>query len=55
MRPEDIASCVPGLLDLIGTGAVKIFARNSYSLDRVTDAFEALSSRQTIGKVVLTP
>jgi len=45
--------CVPGLLNLIAQGNLKPFAKNSFSLSQVKEAFEALSSRRTIGKVVL--
>ena len=55
LRPEQIAACVPGLLDLIARGEVKLFAANSFPLTEARMAFEALSSRGTIGKVVLTP
>lgn len=55
LRPEQIAACVPGLLDLIERRDIKLFAANSFPLDKVKEAFEALSSRRTIGKVVLTP
>jgi NADPH2:quinone reductase len=55
LRPEQIGECVPGLLGLISQGKVKLFANNSFPLAEVKSAFEALSSRQTIGKVVLVP
>jgi NADPH:quinone reductase-like Zn-dependent oxidoreductase len=46
---------VPALLDLIKKGQVKLFAKDTFGLADVRGAFEALSNRQTIGKVVLTP
>lgn len=55
LRPEQIGPCVPELMDLIARGKVKLFAPNSFPLEEVKPAFEALSSRRTIGKVVLTP
>ena len=55
MRPEQIAECVPSLLRLISQGKVKLFANNSFPLAEVKEAYEAISSRGTIGKVVLTP
>jgi len=53
--PEQIAACVPELLDLIARKKGKLFAANSFPLAEVQTAFKALSSRKTIGKVVLTP
>jgi NADPH:quinone reductase-like Zn-dependent oxidoreductase len=47
--------CVPNLLDLISHQKIKLFANTSFHLANVRTAFEALSSRRTIGKVVLTP
>ncbi len=55
LRPDQITECVPSLLDLISRGKVKLFANNSFPLAEVERAFEALSKRHTIGKVVLTP
>jgi NADPH:quinone reductase len=55
LLPEQISSCVPGLLSLIASQKVKIFANNSFPLTEVRSAYAALSSRNTIGKVVLTP
>jgi NADPH2:quinone reductase len=52
---DRVRACVPRLLELISTRRLKLFAHTSYSLSEVTGAFEALSSRQTIGKVVLIP
>jgi NADPH:quinone reductase len=55
LRPEQIGECAPGLLSLISQGKLRLFAKNVFPLTEVKTAFEALSSRQTIGKVVLTP
>jgi NADPH2:quinone reductase len=55
LQPGQIADCVPELLGLISQGKVKLFARHFYPLARVKEAFEALASRHTIGKVVLVP
>jgi NADPH2:quinone reductase len=55
LRPEQIGECVPELLDLIAQGRLKLFANTSFPLAEVKQAFEALSNRHTIGKVVLTP
>lgn len=55
LRPEQIKESVPALLELIRNGRVKLFANHAFGLADVRNAFEALSNRQTIGKVVLTP
>lgn len=55
LRPEKIKESVPALLELIRNRQVKLFANYSFELADVRRAFEALSSRQTIGKLVLTP
>jgi NADPH2:quinone reductase len=55
LQPEQIRESVPALLDLINKGQVKLFAKHTFGLADVRGAFEALSNRQTIGKVVLTP
>jgi NADPH:quinone reductase-like Zn-dependent oxidoreductase len=55
IRPEHIGECVPALLNLIAQGRVKLFANTTSPLAEVKKAYEALSSRHTIGKVVLTP
>lgn len=52
---EKIAECVPELLKLISQGRIKLFANTTFPLVEVKKAFEAVSNRQTIGKVVLTP
>jgi NADPH:quinone reductase-like Zn-dependent oxidoreductase len=46
---------VPELLNLIAQGRVKLFANTAFPLSEVKKAYEAFSSRHTIGKVVLTP
>ncbi len=55
LRPEQIVECVPELLNLIAQGRVKLFANTAFPLSEVKKAYEALSSRHTIGKVVLIP
>ena len=55
LRPQQIAECVPDLLDLISHKKINLVANTSFPLANVRTAFEALSSRRTIGKVVLTP
>jgi NADPH:quinone reductase len=55
LRPEQIREAVPPLLQLIIDGQVKLFANHVFGLADVRKAFVALSNRQTIGKVVLTP
>lgn len=55
MHPEQLAECVPNLLNLIAQRQLKLFASHTFPLDQVRAAFEALASRQTTGKVVLIP
>jgi NADPH2:quinone reductase len=55
MRPEQLAECVPNLVDLIARRQLKIFANHAFPLEQVSEAFAALASRQTVGKVVLIP
>lgn len=55
LRPAQIAESVPALLHWISTGKLKLFAFHSFPLKDVRSAFELLSSRRTIGKVVLVP
>ena len=55
LQPQQIAECVPELLDMVSRQKIKLFANNSFPLADVRKAFEALSSRRTIGKVVLMP
>jgi len=55
LQPEQIRESVPALLELISSGQVRLFANHAFGLEDVGRAFEALSNRQTIGKVVLTP
>lgn len=55
LQPEQIAGCVPSLLNLIAEGKIKLFAKNAFPLAEVKRAFHALTSRTTIGKIVLTP
>lgn len=52
---EMIAQCVAPLMELISSRRIKIFAANTFPLARAKDALEALSSRRTVGKVVLVP
>lgn len=55
LQPQQIAECLPSLLSLISQRKVKMFANTSFPLSDAATAFEAISSRQTIGSVVLTP
>ena len=55
LQAEQIGKSVPALLELITNGLVKLFANHAFGLADVGRAFEALSNRQTVGKVVLTP
>lgn len=55
MEPERLGACVGELLQLVAERRLKLFANSAFPLERVRAAFEALASRQTIGKVVLVP
>lgn len=55
LPPEQVAQSLPGLLELIAERKLKLFAHQSFPLSQTPRAFEALLSRKTIGKVVLTP
>ncbi len=55
LPPEQVAESLPGFLRLIEEKKLKIFADQSFPLAQAPQAFEALLSRKTIGKVVLTP
>jgi NADPH2:quinone reductase len=54
-KTEVIGASVGPLLELIATGKLKLFAEHQFPLDHVKEAFEAVASRRTIGKVVLIP
>jgi NADPH2:quinone reductase len=54
-RPEQIAASVGLLLGLIAGGKLRLFAPSQFALHEVKQAFEALASRKTVGKVVLIP
>ncbi|MEW5978761.1 MAG: zinc-binding dehydrogenase [Acidobacteriota bacterium] len=55
LRPEQVAESLPSLLELIQEKKLKIYADQSFALSQAPQAFEALLSRRTIGKVVLIP
>lgn len=55
LAPEQVAESLPGFLKLIEEKKLKIFANQSFPLSQAPQAFEAILSRRTIGKVVLTP
>jgi NADPH2:quinone reductase len=55
LRPQQIQASVPPLLELIRLGRLQLFANHAYALTDVKQAFQALSERRTIGKVVLVP
>ena len=55
LLPEQIAEHMPGLLRLIGEGQIRLIAEHAFALGEFRKAFEALSSRSTVGKVVLVP
>lgn len=53
--PQQIAECIPHLLELVTQNKVQLFANTSYPLAEARAAFRALEGRSTIGKVVLVP
>jgi NADPH:quinone reductase len=55
LAPEQIAESLPSFLEIVRKGKVHIFAEHSFPLSQASIALEALLSRKTIGKVVLTP
>ncbi len=55
LPPDSIGASIPELLELIRTGQVKLFAEQSFPLERVQDAFAAIANRLTVGKVSLVP
>jgi NADPH:quinone reductase len=52
---QQIAECIPHLLEFITHNKVRLFANTSYPLAEARAAFQALEGRSTIGKVVLIP
>jgi NADPH2:quinone reductase len=53
--PKRIPEVFGALFDLYAAGQIRPVIFKSYSLDEVPAALEALGSRQTYGKVVITP
>ena len=54
-KTERLAASIDPLLELIACRRLKLFAGEQFPLHRVREAFEALASRRTTGKVVLIP
>ncbi len=48
---EKIAESLPEFVTIISSGKIKIFADHEYKIEEAKEAFEALASRKTIGKV----
>ncbi|WP_291131621.1 quinone oxidoreductase family protein [Flavobacterium sp. UBA7682] len=48
---EKITESLPEFLELVSTGKIKIFADHNFQLEEAKEAFVALASRKTIGKV----
>lgn len=48
---DKVGESVPELLEIINEGHIQIFATHSYAFEEAKEAFNALSSRGTIGKV----
>ncbi len=55
LPPEQVAESLPSFLKLIEEKKLKLFGNQSFRLSQAPQEFEALLSRKTIGKVVLTP
>jgi NADPH2:quinone reductase len=55
LRPQQVSESVPELLNFIREGKIRLLADNEFPLARVRAAFEALTRRETIGKIVLMP
>ncbi len=53
--PERIPGVFGALFDLYAAGAIRPVIFKSYSLEEVPLALEMLGSRQSYGKVVITP
>jgi D-arabinose 1-dehydrogenase-like Zn-dependent alcohol dehydrogenase len=49
------AAWAPAVLSLVAERKLQLFANNAFPLTEVKSAFKALSSRRTIGRVVLNP
>lgn len=54
-EPRTAGRVCPNLVDLIVRRQLKIFANHAFPLEQVSEAFAALASRETVGKVVLIP
>lgn len=55
LPPAQVAESLPEFLRLIEEKKLKLFANQSFPLAQAPQAFEALLSRKTMGKVALTP
>ena len=55
LRPMEVMAAVPELSGMLESGALEVQFDRSFDLDAVADAHEYIESRQSIGKVVLTP
>jgi NADPH2:quinone reductase len=53
--PMVLTQSLPSLIELITTGKLRLFADFVFPLEKYKEAFTALNSRNTIGKVVLVP
>ena len=51
LPPDKIAESLPEFLQFIEQGRLRIFAQHAYTLSQAKEAFQALQSRKTIGKV----
>jgi len=53
--PKKIPQTFEALFDLYARGSIKPVVYDTYPLERVPEALEALGSRKTYGKVIVTP
>lgn len=54
LPPAHIKESLGEFLEIIRSGKLRIFAKHEYTLHNAKDAFKALQSRATVGKVYLT-
>lgn len=54
-RPELLGSSMTELLNLVSSGRVKVLVNHVYPLSEAAEAHRQMETRQTTGKIVLTP
>jgi threonine dehydrogenase-like Zn-dependent dehydrogenase len=53
--PMTITQSLPKLMELIRDRKIRLLADSIFPLDKYNDAFTALNSRSSVGKVILAP